>query len=69
MRPFALLLLLACNSAWAQATTALLEEKNSDTVARLVIATKAQGEKGLDQLSLQAMPRPPELAIPRMSES
>lgn len=49
--------------------TVLLEERNSDTVARLVVVAKADAERKIDQLSLQAVSRPPEVAIPRLSES
>ena len=46
----------------------LLEERNSDTVARLVVSAKEDGGKKIDQMSLLAIPRPPDLAIPRLSE-
>ena len=49
--------------------TALLQEKDSDTVARYELNV-AEGEPAkIASSSLRAIPRPPELAIPRLSEA
>lgn len=50
------------------AVTALVQEKSSDTVARMELSLASVDPPRLAGISLQVIPRPPDLAIPRMSE-
>jgi len=49
--------------------SALLKEKNSDQFARLVIEAEAAEPHRISTFVLNAIPRPPEFALPRMSEA
>jgi len=48
---------------------ALLQEKNSDTVARLELVVNSEEPPKIVRLPLRAIPRPPDLALPRMTET
>jgi CubicO group peptidase (beta-lactamase class C family) len=61
--------LLRVEKSEPMSVTALIQEKDSDTVARYEL-TVAEGEPAkIASSSLRAIPRPPDLAIPRMSEA
>lgn len=49
--------------------TALVQERNSDQIARLTLAVEDGGEHRITSLSVRAIPRPADLAIPRLSAS
>lgn len=48
---------------------ALLEEKNSDTVARLEFSLNGEDPPKILNVSLLAVPRPPDLVVPRMTQA
>ncbi len=52
-----------------QALTALLREKESDTIARLELEVSADDPPKILKSTLEATPPPPDLAVPRMSEA
>ena len=51
------------------ALVALVQEKNSETVARMTMEVSADDPPKLLKSALQAVPRPPDLAIPRLSQA
>ncbi|MFL6194233.1 MAG: serine hydrolase domain-containing protein [Thermoanaerobaculia bacterium] len=61
--------LLRIEKSEPTALTALLQEKGSDTVARMEIKMSADEKPRLLTASLGAVPRPADLAIPRMTEA
>ncbi|MFL6261750.1 MAG: serine hydrolase domain-containing protein [Thermoanaerobaculia bacterium] len=48
---------------------ALIQEKSSDTIARLEITLSADDPPKILKAPIEAVPRPPDLAIPRMPEA
>lgn len=50
------------------AIVALLQEKSGDTVARMELSLSSEESPKIAQQNLLAIPRPPDLAIPRMTE-
>ena len=46
----------------------LLQEKNSDTVGRLELVVSSEEPPKIVSSPLRAIPRPPDLAVPRMTE-
>lgn len=50
------------------ALTALLQEKNSDTVARLELTVTAEEPTKIVSSPMMAIPPPPDLAVPRMTQ-
>src|SRR5215207_5657917 len=57
------------DSATATRIVALLEERNSDQMARLSVDVQAAPPHHITALGIQAVPRPPELAVARVSDS
>lgn len=57
------------DSSTATRLTALLQERSSDQTARVVIDVEPAAPNRITALSLQAIPRPADMAIPRLSES
>ncbi len=55
-------------SATATEFTALVQEKNSDQFARAVLTVDSAEPHRIVSLGLRAIPRPPEFAIPRLTE-
>lgn len=49
--------------------TALLQEKNSDTIARLTMKVTSEDPLKMESSPIEAIPRPADLAIPRMTEA
>jgi D-alanyl-D-alanine carboxypeptidase len=56
-------------SATATEFTALVQEKNSDQFARAVLTVDSAEPHRILNLGLRAIPRPPEFAIPRLTEA
>jgi CubicO group peptidase (beta-lactamase class C family) len=49
--------------------TALFQEKNSDTIGRFELSLNSEQPPRVENLSLEAIPRPADLAVPRMTEA
>jgi D-alanyl-D-alanine carboxypeptidase len=56
-------------SATATQFTALVQERNSDQFARAVVTVDSSEPHRILSLGLRAIPRPPEFAIPRLTEA
>jgi D-alanyl-D-alanine carboxypeptidase len=56
-------------SATATQFTVLIQERNSDQFARAVVTVEPNEPHRILSLGLRAIPRPPEFAIPRLTES
>lgn len=55
-------------SATATQFTGLVQERNSDQFARVVVTVDAAEPHRIMRVGLRAIPRPPEFALPRLSE-
>ncbi len=61
--------LLRIERSEPRALTALLQERDSDTVARLELRIDDADPPKVDALMLRPVPRPPELALPRLDQA
>jgi D-alanyl-D-alanine carboxypeptidase len=61
--------LLRIEKSEPTSVVALLQEKNSDTVARFELTVSADEPPKILSSTLNATPRPPDLAIPRLTEA
>jgi D-alanyl-D-alanine carboxypeptidase len=61
--------LLRIEKSDATTLVALLKEKAGDTVARLELTLESEAPPKVGRMDLRAIPRPADLAIPRLSES
>ncbi|MDQ6634528.1 MAG: beta-lactamase family protein [Gemmatimonadota bacterium] len=57
------------DSSTATRLSALVQERGSDQMARLTISVQPEAPHRITALSIMAVPRPPEFALPRTSEA